>query len=31
MLATEGHKVFGMAGVTTPPQEAMFQTAALDT
>lgn len=27
-FATEGHKVFGIAGVTTRPQEAMFQTAA---
>jgi hypothetical protein len=26
MLATEGHKVFGMTGVTANPQEAMFQT-----
>jgi hypothetical protein len=29
MLATEGHKVFGMAGATTHPQETMFKTAAL--
>jgi hypothetical protein len=29
MLATEGHEVFGMAGITANPQEAMSQTAAL--
>jgi hypothetical protein len=28
MLATEGHEVFAMAGVTANPQETMFQTAA---
>jgi hypothetical protein len=27
-FATEGHEMLGMAGVTTHPQEAMFQTAA---
>ncbi len=29
-FATEGHEVFGMAGVTANPQEAMLKTAAFE-